>query len=657
MKFSEAIVEVLSRRHSDHNPLLLRCGGYPFRRGDRPFQFEAAWCTHEGYVEVVRKAWERGNGDVAKSLDYVRQDSMVFNKEVFGNIHTRKKALESRLRGIERTLERVDSLRLLHNYHATLREYELTLFQEETLWFQKSREDWIRFGNTAKEREDTWAFLGFGVSTPLIPHLLRLPASLISQLGEAPTMEEVHSALLSMPSYKAPGPDGFQAFFYKMYWDQIGSEIWKLVRDAFVTGSFDPQISNILVTLIPKCEDPKRLKDFRPISLCNVIHKLISKVLVIRLRPWLNELVSPLQTSFISGRSPVDNAIVLQEIIHSMKKLRKMKGNVVYKLDIEKAYDKVEWSFMEQVLNEFGFPPNIVRLVMHSLSSPSISVLWNGKKTSPFFPKRGLRQGDSLSPYLFMLCLEKLGAMITGAVQEGRWEPFRLPHGGPSISLLFFADDILLFVQAKPSQVRFMVGLLERFSAVSGLHFNPEKSKGHVSVGVPPQVAGHVRFWYDVWLGNSALCLDVPYVHFRDVNLQVCEVLQQGKWNLDILHTPIPDTLRQRIEGLSMTLHHSLPDVWVWNGALSGRYTAYEGYKWLLAREDGIHDSVWGWIWRLKIPENLKFFLWQLAHECIPSAQFLVSRHMGLDTLCQCCHQTVEDAFHIFFGCDVTVSL
>nr|KYP62258.1 hypothetical protein KK1_016785 [Cajanus cajan] len=117
MKFPEAIVEVLSRRHSDHNPLLLRCGGYPFRRGDRPFRFEVAWCTHEGYVEVVRKAWERGNGDVAKSLDYVRQDSMVFNKEVFGNTHTRKKALESRLRGIERTLERVDSLRLLHNYH------------------------------------------------------------------------------------------------------------------------------------------------------------------------------------------------------------------------------------------------------------------------------------------------------------------------------------------------------------------------------------------------------------------------------------------------------------------------------------------------------------------------------------------------------------
>nr|KYP76765.1 hypothetical protein KK1_021018 [Cajanus cajan] len=106
-----------------------------------------------------------------------------------------------------------------------------------------------------------------------------------------------------------------------------------------------------------------------------------------------------------------------------------------------------------------------------------------------------------------------------------------------------------------------------------------------------------------------------------------------------------------------MTLHHSLLDVWVWNGALSRRYTACVGYEWLLAQEDGFHDLVWGWIWRLRILENLKFFLWQLAHECIPSAQFLFSHHMGLDTLCQCCHKTIEDAFHIFFGCDVAVTL
>nr|KYP54967.1 Transposon TX1 uncharacterized [Cajanus cajan] len=102
-----------------------------------------------------------------------------------------------------------------------------------------------------------------------------------------------------------------EATFYKTYWHIIGEKVVQVVQEAFMHGSFDPSLSNILITLIPKVEDPKRLMEFRPISLCNIIHKLISRVLVNRLRLWLQNIVIPLQSSFILGRSTSDNAIIL----------------------------------------------------------------------------------------------------------------------------------------------------------------------------------------------------------------------------------------------------------------------------------------------------------------------------------------------------------
>nr|KYP38636.1 Transposon TX1 uncharacterized [Cajanus cajan] len=300
IQFPEAVVEVLPRRHSDHNPLLLRCGGFHRSRGVCPFRFEAAWCTHDDYAEVVRSAWNRGNGDVAKVLNHVQDESLVFNKEVFGNITTRKLVLDRRLRGIKRSLERVDSLQLQHLYHKLLQECELMLFQEETLWFQKSRESWVKLGNkntrffhtqTVVKRNKSHIhglYLTLGnwctdedqlqtatveffrdligqssrvTTSPITPRLSPIPTEATTMLGSAPSKEEVFVALKSMPSYKAPGPDGFQAIFYKMYWHIIGDDVWKVVRDAFITRTFDPNLAKIL-TLIPKVADPKWLKDF-----------------------------------------------------------------------------------------------------------------------------------------------------------------------------------------------------------------------------------------------------------------------------------------------------------------------------------------------------------------------------------------------------------
>lgn len=138
----------------------------------------------------------------------------------------------------------------------------------------------------------------------------------VESLTSTVSKEGVRRATFGMKSYKAPGHDGFQPIFFKHFWDVVGDDIWHLVKEAFINGSSDARLSETLLVLIPKVTHPRCLKEFRPISLCNVTYKIITKVLVNRLRPFLDDLISPLQSSFIPRRGTSDNVILAQEVVH-----------------------------------------------------------------------------------------------------------------------------------------------------------------------------------------------------------------------------------------------------------------------------------------------------------------------------------------------------
>ncbi|KAG7555110.1 Reverse transcriptase domain [Arabidopsis suecica] len=199
--------------------------------------------------------------------------------------------------------------------------------------------------------------------------------------------------------------------------------------------------------------------------------------MVLRLKEVMPKLIGPAQASFIPGRLSTDNIVIVQEAVHSMRRKKGRKGWMLLKLDLEKAYDRVKWDFLEDTLRVAGLPDSWIRWTMQCVSGPSMSLLWNGEKTEAFTPSRGLRQGDPLSPYLFVMCLERLCHLIEMSVDCKEWKPISLSRGGPKLSHICFADDLILFAEASVAQVQVIRKVLERFCVASGQKVSLEKSK------------------------------------------------------------------------------------------------------------------------------------------------------------------------------------
>jgi hypothetical protein len=209
-----------------------------------------------------------------------------------------------------------------------------------------------------------------------------------------------------MKPNSSPGIDGFTAGFYQNHWDTMKDSICNAVLDFLNGGVMPMEMNRTILVLIPKVKHPQSISQYRSISLCNVIYKLCSKVLANRLRQILEEVISEEQSAFVPGRQISDNVLIAYECIHYMKRKKGKKGACAIKLDMAKAYDRLEWDFIHTTLTTMGFPNNLVQTIMKCVSSVTFSILVNGQPSQSFKPNRGIRQGDPLSPYLFILCAD-----------------------------------------------------------------------------------------------------------------------------------------------------------------------------------------------------------------------------------------------------------
>ncbi|KAL2246368.1 UNVERIFIED_CONTAM: hypothetical protein Sindi_2905000, partial [Sesamum indicum] len=276
------------------------------------------------------------------------------------------------------------------------------------------------------------------------------------------TPSDVKEAVFDIAEDKAPGPDGYSSGFFKAACPIVGGE-------ALETNQYHN------IGAYPKVHSPMSVGDFRPISCCNVLYKIIAKLIVKRLSVVLDKVISPCQAAFVPGRSIGDNIMLAQELFSGYNQSR-LPPRCTLKVDIRKAYDSVEWDILVAVLELFGFPPTFVKWIEECVTTPSFSVGLNGKPHGFFSGARGLRQGDPLSPYLFVLVMEVLHLGYLQMIDQDRLFSFHWMCHSARIFQLGFADDLLLFYHADMDSIDVHKRGLDRFAVWSGLRLNVQKS-------------------------------------------------------------------------------------------------------------------------------------------------------------------------------------
>lgn len=219
-------------------------------------------------------------------------------------------------------------------------------------------------------------------------------------------------------------------------------EVRDVVEDSRRFGMILKSINSTFIVLIPKVEEANTPEKFRPIALCNVIYKIISKVIANRLKSILPSIISEEQSGYVEGRQILDNILLAQEMIHTLH-TRKETG-MLLQLDLSKAYDKVSWRYLEAILEAFGFCRQWISCILALIKSSRFSILVNGAPSEPFSPSRGIRQGDPLSPFLFVILMEGLRKIIAKKKAEGTIKGLQPFRAVPAKTHQQFVDDTML---------------------------------------------------------------------------------------------------------------------------------------------------------------------------------------------------------------------
>jgi hypothetical protein len=314
---------------------------------------------------------------------------------------------------------------------------------------------------TASDSGVTLDFVALGIQ----------PRALAEQEAAIST-DEVWSAIKSMPADRAPGPDGLIGMFYKTAWPLIQDEFMEAIA-AFCFGNTSAfaKLNTALVVLIPKRVGAIAPADFRPITMIHSFAKIISKVLATRLAPRLHEIVDVNQNAFIRSRSIHDNYKYVQRAAVLIRK-RKV-PMLLLKLDISKAFDTVSWPFLLEVLQAWGFSQTWCRWIEQLLSTASSWILVNGQQGEPIWHMRGVRQGDSLSPLLFIIVMDILHRLFLKAASDGLLK--RMRPSGVKFQCCFYADDVILFIRPSVQEATTVKHILSIFGEALGLHTNLEK--------------------------------------------------------------------------------------------------------------------------------------------------------------------------------------
>eukprot|EP00253_Pinus_taeda_P032882 PITA_32882 len=404
-----------------------------------------------------------------------------WNTNTFGHILKEKELI---IQGIKQTQQKIISEGRTEELVQKEQDMESKLLerekQEEVLWRQKSRIRWLKEGE-----KNTKFFHKSTVQRRMRNHI----SQIINAQGEkVETQEEIEQEFIQHFKEMSKEPninqaeaiEGITRHIPRLITEEQNTlllkpislqevettanslkAVWQVVEESRSMRWMYPGLNATFIALIPKSEESNKPDKYRPIALCNIIYKIVSKVVALRLKPVVPLIISPEQSGYVEGGQITDGIILNHEIINSLKQSRK--PGMLLKIDLSKAFDSISWDYMQKVLKAFGFDNAWIRWVSSLISSAFFSILINGIPTSTFRASRGIRQGDPLSPFLFIIMVEGLGRCIKNAIQSQDLKGITL-HQAPTVSHQQFIDDNMIFGYSSVQEARALNSLLLLFS-------------------------------------------------------------------------------------------------------------------------------------------------------------------------------------------------
>ncbi|XP_042959541.1 uncharacterized protein LOC122294687 [Carya illinoinensis] len=554
----QTTARLLSRKTSDHSPIFLSFTKVDERYGPAPFRFQNMWTSHDSFLEMVRISWnepirwEPGLLNLAGKLKRLKQKMRQWNRETFGRVDAIIKELEEREEIYEEILQENYSEDIEQDLLITKAELDIWYKREDMRLAQQAKKIWLEKGDkntkffhaTLAQRRrnaciksmnlpdgtvlgsmelvhegavkyfEDFLTIEEDVATPCLEELIQPAVSenIVQSLRTEPTEKEIYQAFASIKADSSPGPDGFGSAFYVSSWSIIKEDVMAAVREFYSGQTLPRYYSSSFLVLIPKIKNPQSYDSFRPISLCNVIYKVFSKTLVDKLSLILDDAIAPEQGAFVKGRNILENITLTQEMVKLLHR-KNRGGNILMKIDMSKAYDRVNWKFLDHTLRAFGLPDFFCRLIKNCVTSTWFSIMMHGTYKGFFKAKRGLRQGDPISPILFIIMEEVFSRLLKRKALEKRILTFSQPSGTPPISHLLFADDIMVFANASRGSIWCLMEVVKTYELWSGQKVNLEKSAVYFSKQLKRRRRGEILMETGVKEGHFPFqYLGVPIV-------------------------------------------------------------------------------------------------------------------------------------------------
>ncbi|XP_075670193.1 uncharacterized protein LOC142639955 [Castanea sativa] len=409
--------------------------------------------------------------------------------------------------------------------------------------------------------------------------------------------EEIKAALWSLKGSKAQGPNGLHAGFFQRFWLIVGDSVKAEVK--------------------------------RPISLCNTVYKIITKIIVARLRPILGELISLFQIAFVPGRRGTDNDIIVQELIHTISEKNGRVGYMVIKIDLEKGYDKLERSFIRDILGKANIPENLIQVIMSCVLTVSTSVLFNGGCLEEFCPSRA-KVSDNI---------DRVNKnFLWGSFESSKkmhWigrEKVTKPKGEGGLGLQ----------TTKERNISLLVKLNWRFQTeadslwakvIKSKYCSQQRLRSRISDKLPCSQLRSSKAG-----GSRVLPLESEKLKIRDV-------FDEIRWNWDLIPFVLRLNCKKEIQAIPFALTTRSQDRLAWVGAKHGDFDLHNAYR-LAGNLGSVEPFHRKWVWDLKTLPRIHFFLWKCCHNSVRVRERLAARGISTNVTCPLCQSGVETISH-----------